>query len=103
MFVRYFQSFALLFLTPFITLAQSDEPYNLPRIEGSIQIDGLIEEPAWEAIEPVNLVTHWPNFNKEPSEKTEIRIGYNDTYIFVSGNFKDDPNKIQGPTFKRDA
>ncbi len=104
MFIRNFHSIALLFLTPFVALAQNHSPpYVVPRLQGSIQIDGIIDEPAWRAIEPVNLVTHWPSFDNEPSENTEIRIGYDDTYIFVSGSCHDDPKGIQGPTFRRDA
>lgn len=104
MFIGNFQSIALLFLTPFVALAQNHAPpYIVPRLQGSIQLDGVIDEPAWRAIEPVNLVTHWPSFDNEPSENTEIRIGYDDTYIFISGSFQDDPKNIQGPTFKRDA
>lgn len=49
------------------------------------------------------MVMHTPVFGKEPSEKTEVRIGYTDDYIFVSARlFDKDPSKIMTTSKKRD-
>ena len=44
-----------------------------------------------------------PNFGNEPTEKTEIRIFYNDQYVYVSGRlYTKDPSTIRNTTKKRD-
>lgn len=46
---------------------------------------------------------HTPHFGKEPSERTEILIGYNDDCMYVAGRLYDrEPSKIQIPSKKRD-
>lgn len=60
-------------------------------------------ERAWDNIRPFPMVMHQPNFGEQPSEKTEIRVTYDDHYIYVSGRMYDDePSKIQAFTKKRD-
>ena len=84
--------------------AQSEGLFILPRLEGPIQFDGLPDEPAWEALEPLPLIMSQPNFGSDPTEKTEIRIAYNDDYLYAAGRFYDsDPGGIRGYTLERDG
>ncbi len=85
-----------------ITFAQSPGLYVIPKLEGSITLDGKVNEPAWEAIEPLPLVTHWPAYGIEVDRsKTEIRIAYDKDYLYVSCRCYVDPEKISAPTYKR--
>jgi len=80
-----------------------NEPYLIQRINGQVGLDGLSSEPAWQNIKPLPLTVHVPNFRAQPSEKTEILVGYDDDYLYVAGRLYDkEPEKIQSPSKRRD-
>jgi len=87
-----------------LTSARAGEsPYFVTRIEGSIVLDGRVDEPAWEAIEPLPAIMHLPIFGAEPTERTEFRIGYDDRYFYFSCQAYDsDPTGIRMATLERD-
>jgi len=93
-----------LYLTLINSTLSGQEIVKLQRIHGEIKIDGLSDEEAWESILPFPMTMNAPIFKGKPTEKTEIRIAYDDNYIYVSGKLYDsDPNKIRGSTFNRDG
>jgi len=72
-------------------------------LTGPVQLDGLIDEPAWDAIEPLPMVQMVPNFGEPPTEKTEILIGYDDNYLYMGCRLYDShPELIQSTSKKRD-
>ena len=79
-----------------------DAPFYVPRLDQPIHLDGRVDEEAWDAVPILPMVTNWPSFGQPPSERTEIRIAYDDTYLYVAGRCFDDPELIQASTFKRD-
>jgi len=84
---------------------KSDLPDQLamPRINGPLTLDGLSDEPAWESIETLPVVMHFPNFGAEPSERTEILVANDENFLYVAGRLYDrEPSKIQAPSKKRD-
>ena len=81
----------------------SPEPITLSRITGPIELDGVVDEPAWDEIPPLEMMMYAPIWNGEPSQETDIRIGYDDTYIYMAGRlYEDDPTQIRSNTFYRD-
>lgn len=79
------------------------ERYTLQRLKGSIVLDGMSTEPAWQEIRPLPLTVQTPTFGKPPSEKTEILAAYDDHYIYLAGRLYDsNPKGIQGTSKKRD-
>ena len=84
-------------------MAISQDRLVIPRLHGEISFDGMVNEPAWDSIDPLPMVTHEPVFGKEPSEKTESRIVYSQDYIYVSARLYDrEPEKIMSTSRKRD-
>jgi hypothetical protein len=84
-------------------ILHGQEEYLLPRLNGSIELDGFSEEVAWNEIDPLPMTMYTPTFGGEPSERTEVRIAYDDNYIYVSGRLYDsDPNGIQANSLVRD-
>ena len=76
---------------------------SLPRLSGPIKIDGRIDEEAWAAIEPVPLVTYQPTYRGAKSQRSEIRVAYDDNYIYAAGRFYvEDPGDLRGNSFYRD-
>ncbi|NNM17437.1 MAG: carbohydrate binding family 9 domain-containing protein [Croceitalea sp.] len=85
-----------------VVYGQSNEPISLARIEGVV-FDGIVNEAAWDAIEPFPLVQYEPNAGAPPTEKTEIRIAYDDTYIYGAIRaFDENPDGIRAPSLYRD-
>ena len=58
-------------------------------IDKEIVFDGLPFEKVWDEVKPLPVVMFQPDFGSEPTEKTEIRLFYNDKYLYVSGRFYD--------------
>src|SRR5690625_5136654 len=66
--------------------AQTGAPVALvlPRMTRHIVIDGIVDVPAWVAIDPVPFISYDPVSGLPPSDETEIRIAYDDQYIYAS-------------------
>ena len=78
----------------------------LHRLEGHahIHLDGFVDEPAWDEVEPVPLVMYSPMYGGELTEETEIRIAYDERYLYVSGRlFDSDLGGIRANSFTRDG
>jgi hypothetical protein len=74
------------------------EKLNLP-----VTFDGVPDEEAWNAIIPIQLTMHSPVYGKEPTEKTDTRIAYDDKYLYFSSKlFFDDPDDLRSASLKRD-
>lgn len=93
----------LLFLTAAAPATPAEEPLMIAKLKGEIHFDGVVDEPVWTTIEPLPMTTHSPVFGKEPAERTEVRIGYDQDYVFVSARlFDSEPSKIMTTSRKRD-
>lgn len=74
----------------------AQERYVLPKLESALKYDGICDEPAWDNIEPLPLIIVEPDYGKEPSERTEIRITYDDTYLYLGAICADsDPENLK--------
>jgi hypothetical protein len=83
--------------------APASAPLAATRLSSPIRVDGRVDEPAWLAIEPLRAVVSSPDFGAEPSERTEFRIAYDETYLYVSGVLHDrDPDGIRATSLRRD-
>ena len=101
----YLNRYLILILTLlFPSLAGASEaPLALPRLPGGIQIDGLSEEAAWQAIDPLPLTMYEPTFRGAPTERTEIRVAYDEDYLYFSARFYDsEPSAVRANSLYRD-
>jgi hypothetical protein len=75
------------------------------RLTGTIQIDGRLDEPAWQAAEPTgDFVQSWPNPGAPATERTEVRVLYDDQAIYVGIRmFDEHPDSIAAQLARRDA
>ena len=75
----------------------------LERIIGPIEIDGIVEEAGWQALAPFPLTAYEPVYQEPMTEQTEIRVGYDDQYLYVSGRLYDSqPDAIRANSMYRD-
>lgn len=87
-----------------LSFGQVKEQIVISRIKGTITLDGLSNESAWEEVKPFTFIQHTPNFGSEPSERTELLVGYDDNNLYVSGRLYDsEPSKILATSLKRDS
>jgi hypothetical protein len=83
--------------------AGAPPPLQIPRLGGPIELDGVVDDAAWDAIDPLPMTQYEPVFGAEPSELTEVRIGHDDSYLYISGRMYDsEPDQIRTNTFYRD-
>jgi hypothetical protein len=86
---------------PRIAIAQ--EPLHIQRLTAAITLDGRIDEAAWNAIEPLPLTTFLPVAGKHPTDSSEVRLAYDDKYLYASGRFfVSSAAEIQATTLGRD-
>ncbi len=72
------------------------ERYVLSRLDAELEYDGSCDEPAWDPIEPLPLIKVSPSYGEVPSEKTEIRIAYDDNYLYMGARcFDSHPEKMK--------
>ena len=78
-------------------------PYVVPRIEEPILVDGRIDEPAWQGIDPLPVYMHVPTFGDPVTERTEFRFAYDSEYLYFSCQAYDsDPDGIRRFSLLRD-
>ncbi len=96
--------FLLILFSNYQPVAQyQSDPIKLNRINGHITINGHVNEAAWNKIEPLPLISYDPVAGLPPSDRTEIRIGYDDHNIYASIRaFDSDPDGIRSNTLFRD-
>ena len=81
----------------------ADSPITIPRLSGEIELDGVVDEAAWDEVAPLAMTMYSPNFGAPLTEQTEVRIAHDDRYLYVSGRMWDsDPDGIRTGTLYRD-
>ena len=64
--------------------ADQEKKITAVRIDQPILIDGILDEPQWELAEPIrDFVQQDPNTGEAGSELTEVRILYDDQFLYV--------------------
>jgi hypothetical protein len=74
------------------------------RLEGSIRVDGRLDEPAWNTATPATEFTQLdPNEGQPASERTEVRVLIGDDALYVGARlFDSEPGKVKGLLARRD-
>jgi hypothetical protein len=76
---------------------------ELQRLGSPVTLDGFPDEAAWEEIDPLPLTMYWPTPGGPMTERTEIRIAYDEGYLYAAGWFyESDPAGIRGNSLYRD-
>ena len=80
-----------------------DSPITIPRLPGEIVLDGVVDEAAWDELAPFDMYMYQPNFGGALTERTEVWVAHDDSYLYVAGRMWDsDPDGIRTGTFYRD-
>lgn len=83
--------------------AGSERALVIPRRRAPIDLDGRVDEAAWQDARVLPAVVHTPTFGTHPSEATTFRIAYDDDYIFFACEARDsEPSGIRARSLERD-
>ena len=69
--------------------AISGDTLPIERLSDPILLDGIINDSAWERITPLPLTMYTPKYEGDLTEFTEIRVAYDDNFIYIGGSFLD--------------
>ncbi len=68
-----------------------------------ITVDGLLDDPAWAAAEPVgNFVQAEPDEGRPASEPTVVRVAYGGGYLYIGAYCYDDPAGLVVTDIRKD-
>ncbi|KAA3609658.1 MAG: hypothetical protein DWQ05_22260 [Calditrichaeota bacterium] len=101
--------FLLVFLLPIHVFAKKNSTqkpnYLAIKTTSAPIIDGLFSSGEWEKANIANgLIQYEPNSGQAATQKSEIRILYDDKNIYVCAQMYDsEPDKIAGQLFRRDG
>lgn len=83
--------------------AISGDTLPIARLSKPILLDGIIDDSAWEKIIPLPLTMYSPKYEGDLTEFTEIRVAYDDNFIYIGGSFFDsNPLEIRSNSLERD-
>ncbi|HEX6315038.1 MAG TPA: DUF5916 domain-containing protein [Gemmatimonadaceae bacterium] len=83
--------------------AQEKPPLELPRLSAPVVVDGNLNDPAWDAIAALPLTMYAPVFKGTPSQRSIIKVAYDDEYFYAAGWFYDEnPEGIRINSLYRD-
>jgi hypothetical protein len=79
------------------------EPMFIPVLNGNIIFDGIVNDSCWDNLTPLPVVMHIPTFGNQPTEKSDIYICHDNTYVYLAGRFFDkEASKINVSSLMRD-
>lgn len=99
--LKEFSLFFFLVLCSLNLSAQSS--LKLIKTTTPIVLDGVIDEEIWETIPPFVMAQYEPVYNGDLSERTDIRVTYDDEFLYVAGKmFTEDASTIASNSLYRD-
>ena len=74
------------------------------RLSTALTLDGVLDEPAWQQVEPITaFLQKDPIENGVPSQRTEVRVLYDDAALYVGAHLFDlAPDSIVAQLARRD-
>ena len=74
------------------------------RISEEIRVDGILDEPIWQSVEPIRqLYQIQPDQGEPATEPSEVRILYDDKKLYFGFIFFDEMDKIVANDMRRDS
>jgi len=86
-----------------LSVAQVRPEVKVIRTDSAIKVDGLLDESMWDKIEPITqFVQRLPQDGAQPTEKSEMRILFDDNNLYFGFTFFDsEPEKIRATILNR--
>ena len=87
------------------TVDSTPPPVRAARLTGPVTVDGVLDEPIWQTAEPASrFLQRDPVEGVAPSQRSEVRIAYDDDAIYVGARLWDTaPDSILKRLSRRDV
>ena len=83
--------------------SEAEGTVDLPRLEGPITLDGVSDESAWAAVDPLPLTMYEPTYRGAAERRIDLRVAYDDEAVYVAATFHhDSPSGIRAFSLTRD-
>ena len=69
------------------TATEAEGIVDLIRMNGSITLDGLSDEPAWQGVTALPLTMYTPSYRGETERKVELLLAYDSEAMYIAGSF----------------
>ena len=93
-------------LVPFLLVCcnlKAQESVIIKRISETVTFNGIPDEPFWGGLNKFDLTMHSPTFGLSPSEISDVRVGYDNEFLWIGAKLlMKDASKIFSPTKRRD-
>jgi hypothetical protein len=78
--------------------------YEPIKIKDAPKIDGRLEDPVWRNVpEITDFIKSFPDFGKEPTRHTTVKVIYDDIAVYVAAFMFDEPKNIRQQLTQRDV
>jgi hypothetical protein len=100
---KFFPLLAIIMWSMVAGTSMAQDPVKIKRIQSVISFDGVPDEEAWKTLDNFRLTMHKPDFGADPSEESDVRIGYDNEFLWVGARLSmKDPSKIFAVSMRRD-
>jgi Domain of unknown function (DUF5916) len=77
--------------------------FEISKLTLPLNFDGVPDDEGWNVALPLKMTMHSPVFGKEPSEDTDVRVGYDEKYLYIGAElFYKHISMIRSASYKRD-
>lgn len=77
---------------------------EISRLQNPISLDGMPDDPAWQAIAPLPTEMLAPTFQGEKTERTDIRVAYDDDHLYVACQcYTEDTDDVTVNSYERNV
>jgi hypothetical protein len=81
-----------------------EPPLELARLEGGIELDGVVGDDEWAGAVQLEGVMHLPDFGSPPSERTVFFVAHDSEYLyFACRAYDSEPDEVRVTTLERDV
>src|SRR3982751_3539783 len=90
----------------FMSLLIFSQEKSVPAFKTSLipKIDGKLDDPAWTNVpQATDFIQNYPSTGQRASQKTTVKIIYDNTAIYIAAYLYDDPAQIRKQITARDA
>ncbi|MEO8360145.1 MAG: DUF5916 domain-containing protein [Vicinamibacteria bacterium] len=86
-------------------ISEASTRVQATRIQGSLSIDGKLDEPQWQTATPYTAFTQRdPDEGQKSTEETDVRVLYDDDALYIGARMNDtQPSAIKALLGRRDA
>jgi hypothetical protein len=96
--------FILPLLLVYGSLCSQVKTLEAVKISQAPRIDGSLDDAVWNSVTPaMDFIQNFPSWGSPGSQKTEVRIAYDDVAVYIGAYLYDDPALIRKQITARDA